>query len=122
MYDGLNQGQIDVARLRRALAGVRCRGLRTAAWSWLRPDANTCADRAFCHTFGRGEGKHQMVSGRPYSIVAAPETGRTSWTAVLDAVRMEPGADVAAVTTVQIRERAGMVPSRVCLATDMTAT
>ncbi|MFD4766289.1 hypothetical protein [Streptomyces niveus] len=58
----------------------------------------------------------------PYSIVAAPETGRTSWTAVLDAVRMEPGADVAAVTTVQIRERAGMVPVTVCLATDMTAT
>ncbi|MGV9853139.1 hypothetical protein ACWDWU_30870 [Streptomyces sp. NPDC003442] len=23
---------------------------------WLRPDANTCADRSFCHTFGRGEG------------------------------------------------------------------
>ncbi|MFD4698594.1 hypothetical protein [Streptomyces niveus] len=54
--------------------------------------------------------------------MAAPETGRTSWTSVLDAVRMEPGADVAAVTTVQIRERAGMAPSRVCLATDMTAT
>jgi hypothetical protein len=70
----------------------------------LRPDANTCAGRAFCHTFGRGEGKHQMVPGWPYSVVAALETGRTSWTAVLDAVRLEPGADVAAVTTVQIRE------------------
>ncbi|WP_375256600.1 transposase [Streptomyces sp. PKU-EA00015] len=30
--------------------------------------------------------------------------GRTSWTAVLDAVRLRPGADVAAVTAVQIRE------------------
>lgn len=71
---------------------------------WLRPDANACADRAFCHTFGRGEGKHQMVPGWPYSVVAALETGRTSWTAVLDAVRLEPGTDVAAVTTVQVRE------------------
>ncbi|MBO3676894.1 transposase [Streptomyces sp. NEAU-YJ-81] len=71
---------------------------------WLRPDPNACADRAFCHTFGRGEGKHQMVPGWPYSVVAALETGRTSWTAVLDAVRLQPGADVAAVTTVQIRE------------------
>lgn len=45
-----------------------------------------------------------MVPGWPYLIVAALETGRTSpWTAVLDAVRLEPGADVAAVTTVQIR-------------------
>lgn len=30
--------------------------------------------------------------------------GCTSWTAVLDAARLEPGADVTAVTTVQIRE------------------
>ncbi|WP_415925427.1 transposase [Streptomyces sp. ME19-01-6] len=60
--------------------------------------------RSFCHAFGGGEGKHQMVPGWPYSVVAALETGRTSWTAVLDAIRLEPGADVAAVTTVQIRE------------------
>ncbi|GGS13122.1 hypothetical protein GCM10010236_79360 [Streptomyces eurythermus] len=80
------------------------RGLAMDVSPWLRPDANTCADRAFCHTFGRGEGKHQMVPGWPYSVVAALETGRTSWTAVLDAVRLELGADVAAVTTVQIRE------------------
>ncbi|SED69025.1 hypothetical protein SAMN05216533_0293 [Streptomyces sp. Ag109_O5-10] len=31
-------------------------------------------------------------------------TGRTSWTEVLDAVRLEPGADVAALTTVEVRE------------------
>ncbi|MGW1170721.1 transposase [Streptomyces sp. NPDC001153] len=36
--------------------------------------------------------------------MAALETGRTSWTAVLDAVRLDPGADVAAVTAVQLRE------------------
>lgn len=45
-----------------------------------------------------------MVPGWPYSIVAALETGRTSWTALLDAVRLQPGADVVAVTAVQIRE------------------
>ncbi len=32
------------------------------------------------------------------------ESDRTSWTAVLDAVRLQPGADVAAVTTIQLRE------------------
>lgn len=111
LYGGLNQGQIDVARLRRTLVSTplprAANGrivLAAHVSPWLRPDANTCPDRAFCHTFGRGEGKHQMVPGWPYSIVAALETGRTSWTAVLDAVRLEPGADVAAVTTVQIRE------------------
>ncbi|MFC0598172.1 hypothetical protein [Streptomyces palmae] len=38
------------------------------------------------------------------SMMAAPETGRTSWSAVLDAIRLEPGADVAVVTAIQIRE------------------
>lgn len=57
-----------------------------------------------CHTFGRGLGKHQMVPGWPYSIVAALETGRTSWTALLDAIRLEPGADLAAVTADQVRD------------------
>jgi hypothetical protein len=65
----------------------------------LRPDTNTGPDRSFCHSFGGGKGKHQMVPGRPYSIVAALETGWISWTAVLDAVRLESVADVAAVTT-----------------------
>ncbi|MEV8418627.1 NF041680 family putative transposase [Streptomyces niveus] len=111
LYGGLNQGRVDVARLRRALAGVPLPRaadgrlvLAVDVSPWLRPDANTCADRAFCHTFGRGEGKHQMVPGWPYSVVAALESGCTSWTAVLDAVRLQPGADVAAVTTMQIRE------------------
>ncbi|WP_373317118.1 NF041680 family putative transposase [Streptomyces sulfonofaciens] len=111
LYGGLNQGQINVARLRRALAGVPLPRaadgrlvLAVDVSPWLRPDANTCAGLSFCHTFGRGEGKHQMVPGWPYSVVAALETGRTSWTAVLDAIRLEPGADVAAVTTEQIRE------------------
>lgn len=111
LYGGLNQGRIDVARLCRALAGVPLPRvadgrlvLAVDVSPWLRPDANTCADRVFCHTLGRGEGKHQTVPGWPYSVVAALETGRTSWTAVLDAVRLEPGADVAAVTTTQIRQ------------------
>ncbi|EFL19346.1 predicted protein [Streptomyces sp. C] len=71
---------------------------------WLQPDADTCSDRSFCHTFGRGLGKHQMVPGRPCSIVAALETGRSSWTALLDAIRLERGADLAVVTAGQVRE------------------
>lgn len=111
LYGGLNQGQIDVARLRRNLVSTPLPRaadgrivLAADVSPWLRPDANTCRDRSFCHTFGRREGKHQMVPGWPYSIVAALDAGRTSGTAVLDAVRLEPGAGVAAVTTVQLRE------------------
>lgn len=111
LYGGLNQGRIDVARLRRALASVSLPRaadgrivLAADVSPWLRPDANTCPDRAFCHTYGRGGAKHRMIPGWPYSVVVALESGRTSWTAVLDAVRLDPGADVAAVTTIQLRE------------------
>ncbi|MFF7358571.1 transposase [Streptomyces filipinensis] len=52
---------ISVARLRRALAGVPLPWaadgrlvLVVDVSPWLRPDANTWADRAFCHTFGGG--------------------------------------------------------------------
>ncbi|GAA1587937.1 hypothetical protein GCM10009678_82980 [Actinomadura kijaniata] len=110
LYAGLNQGCVDVARLRRSLAALPLPRaadgrlvLAVDAWPWLRPDAATCPDRSFCHTFGRGEGRHQMVPGWPYSFVAALETGPTSWTALLDAVRLEPGADVIAVTAAQLR-------------------
>ncbi|GAA1087069.1 hypothetical protein GCM10009579_04950 [Streptomyces javensis] len=46
-----------------------------------------------------------MIPRWPYSVVAALETGRTSGTAVLDAIRLQPGADLAVTTTTaQLRE------------------
>jgi hypothetical protein len=71
---------------------------------WPRPDAGTVPDRSFCHAYDRGGAKHQMMPGRPYSVVVALETGRTSWSAFLDAVRLAPGADLAAVTARRVRE------------------
>jgi hypothetical protein len=110
LYDGINHGRLDVARLRNLVAAQRLPRagdgrirLAVDVSPWLRPDANTSPGRSFCHTYGRGKDQHLMVPGWPYSVVAALETGRTSWTALLDAVRLMPGADVAAVTTGQIR-------------------
>jgi hypothetical protein len=89
LYGGLNHGRIEVDRLRRTLAGLPLPKaadgrivLAVDVSPWLRPDAATVPDRSFCHTYGRGEAKHQMIPGWPYSIVAALETGRTSWTAM----------------------------------------
>ena len=45
-----------------------------------------------------------MVPGWPYSVIVALETGRSSWTAPLDAVRLAPGDDAAAVTAGQVRD------------------
>ncbi|WP_245641998.1 NF041680 family putative transposase [Nonomuraea candida] len=111
LYDGLNHGRIEVGRLRTTLARQPLPRaaderlvLATDISPWLRPDAATSPDRSFCHTYGRGQYQHVMIPGWPYSIVAALETGRTSWTALLDAIRLEPGADVAAVTAAQLRD------------------
>jgi len=45
-----------------------------------------------------------MIPGWPYSVIAAPEPGRTSRTAVLDAVRLGPDDDAAAVTAARVRD------------------
>jgi hypothetical protein len=69
---------------------------------WLRPDAATSPDRLFCHVYGRGKGNAQLIPGWPYSFVAALETGRTSWTALLDGVRLGPTDDATAITAEQL--------------------
>ncbi|MET7543023.1 NF041680 family putative transposase [Streptomyces sp. NPDC005507] len=110
LYGGLNQGRIEVARLRRVLASVPLPRaadgrlvLAVDVSPWLRPDAATSDARSFCHTYGRGENKHLMIPGWPCSWIVALETGRSSWTAPLDAVRLRPGDDLAAVTATQVR-------------------
>jgi hypothetical protein len=72
--------------------------------NWLRPGAATSPERLFCHVYGRGKGQAQMIPGWPYSVIAALEPGRTSWTAVLDAVRLGPDDDEAEVTAAQVRD------------------
>ncbi len=111
LYDAVNHGRIEIGRLRRAVAGLplpRAAGgrlmLAVDVSNWLRPDAVTSPERLFCHVYGRGKGQAQMIPGWPYSVVAALEPGRTSWTAVLDAVRLGPDDDETEVTAVQVRE------------------
>ena len=78
VYDALNCGNVQVTRLRWALAGLplpawpdgRIR-LAVDVSNWLRPDAATSADRSFCHCYGRGKSSAQMIPGWPYSLVAA---------------------------------------------------
>lgn len=71
--------------------------------NWLRPDAGTSAGRAFCHTHARGSGPAQIIPGWPYSFVCALEAEASSWTALLDVVRLHPDEDATAVTAAQLR-------------------
>jgi hypothetical protein len=111
LYDAVNHGRIDIGRLRRSLAGLPLPRaadgrlmLAADVSNWLRPGAATSPERLFCHVYGRGKGQAQMIPGWPYSVIAALEPGRTSWTAVLDAVRLGPDDDEAEVTAAQVRD------------------
>ena len=111
VFDAVNAGRVQIARLRVALA---C--LPLPAWddqrirlavdvsNWLRPDAETSPERLFCHCYARGKGNAQMIPGWPYSLVAALGPGRTSWTRLLDAVRLGPADDPTGVTAGQVAE------------------
>jgi hypothetical protein len=110
LYDAVNAGSVDVERLRRELAGLplpRDGGgrivLTVDVSNWLRPDAATSPDRSFCHVYGRGRNAAQLIPGWPYSFVAALESGRTSWTGMLDVVRLGPLDDPTRVTADQMR-------------------
>ncbi|WP_228122623.1 transposase [Saccharothrix syringae] len=53
------------------------------------------------------QGSARDGPGWPCSIVVALKTGRGSWTAPLDAVRLAPGDDAATVTAAQLRRVVG---------------
>lgn len=111
LYDALAHGRLDAGGLRRALASVPLPRavdgrlvLAVDITCWLRPDAHTSPERILCHTYGRGKDQHIPVPGWPYSVITALEPGRSSWTAPLDAQRLAPGDDAAAVTATQLRD------------------
>jgi hypothetical protein len=110
LYAGLNHGSIEIARFRACVTAVPVPRvgdrivLAADVSPWLRPDAETSAQRLFCHVHGRAKGTPQMIPGWPYSVVAALQSGRSSWTAVLDAVRLTPADDATAITAAQLRE------------------
>jgi DDE superfamily endonuclease len=114
VYDALNAGRVDVARLRWAVGCLplpcwpdgRIR-LAADVCNWLRPEARTSPERLFCHVHGRGRNAGQRIPGWPYSFVAALGPGATSWTVPLDAVRIGPDDDDTEVAAAQLREVAG---------------
>jgi hypothetical protein len=109
MYDALAQGQLDVSRLRMALAGLtlprgtdRQLSIALDVTPWPRPDAECSPERLHCHRPCRCDGVRQTIPGWPYQVAAALGGGRTSWTGVLDVIRLGPNDDATEVTAAQI--------------------
>src|SRR3954464_12697387 len=110
LYAAVNRGELNTGRLRETLGALplpRMFGGRVVLGvdvsPWLRPDAPTCSERLFCHVYGRTRETDQFLPGWPYQLVAALESGPTSWTALLDARRLHPAEDATAVTADQLR-------------------
>lgn len=114
LYDAINSGVVDAARLRRLIAsgpvpviagpdGQSRIVLAVDVSNWLRPDAATSPGRSFCHTYARGRGQAQMIPGWPFSFVVALESGASSWTAPLDVIRIRPRDDATVATANQLR-------------------
>ena len=95
LHDAVNHGRLAIGRLRwspaalplpraadgRLMLAVDVSKLATAG----RGDQPGPAVLP-CH--GRGKGQAKMIPGWPHSVIAALEPGRTSWTVVLDAIRL----------------------------------
>jgi hypothetical protein len=110
LYGALNNGRLDTNVRRDLLVSLplpRFDGrivLTVDVSPWLRSDAACSPERLFCLVHGRnGRSSDHVVPGWPYSFVAALTPDRTSWTQVLDAVRLGPADDAAAVTADQLR-------------------
>ena len=113
LYDAVNHGRIDIGRLRRSLAGLPLpRGaggrlmLAVDVSNCLRPGAVTSPERLFCHVYGRGRAAQAGADDPGLAVLGDRRAGagRTSWTAVLDAVRLGPDDDKAEVTAAQVRD------------------
>ena len=114
LYDCLNAGRADLRMLRRLMTSLRPPAwpdgrIRLAAdvTCWLRPEADTSPGRLYCHVRGKGASPAQLVPGWQYSMVAALGPGASSWAPLLDAVRLGPDDDDAAVAARQLRDVAG---------------
>jgi len=109
MYDALASGKITPLRFRAALVGLplpRWGGRITLGVDitpWPRPDAECSPGRCHCHRPCRCDGVRQTIPGWPYSMIAALEPGPSSWTALLDAIRIGPEDEVTEVTAAQVR-------------------
>src|ERR1700691_39254 len=73
LYGALGAGEVESARLRASVAGLRLPRWRDGrirlavdVSGWLRPDAKASAGRMFCHVHGRGANAGEMIPGWPY--------------------------------------------------------
>ncbi len=107
LYDALNAGTMDVARLERLVASYPLEP--PTAWYavdasvWPRCDAETSPDRGYYHHPYRHSHGQPIVAGWNYSWLVQVPLRCSSWTAPLRVRRIIPGENVNVVAAEQIR-------------------
>src|SRR5579859_6843723 len=106
LYDALNAGTMDLARLERLVASypldpqTQWFAIDTSVWP--RCDAETSPDRGFSHHPYRHSHGQPIVAGWNYSWLVQVPLQCSSWTAPLRVRRIIPGENVNLVAAEQI--------------------
>jgi DDE superfamily endonuclease len=107
VYDALNAGTRDLARLERLAASYPLEPQTTwfaiDAGVWPRCDAETSPQRGFYHHPYRHSHGQPIVAGWNYSWLAQVPAQSSSWTAPLRVRRIIPGENVNEVAAEQVR-------------------
>jgi hypothetical protein len=107
VYAALSRGQVDGERVAALLAGQRPAGqapvFAVDASTWARCDAECSPQRGFYYSASRHSAGQPIVAGWCYSFIAGLGFERDSWTAPVDAHRLEPTEDAGRATAAQIR-------------------
>jgi hypothetical protein len=111
LYDALNAGTMDLARLERLAAShslePQTSWFAVDASVWPRCDAETSPERGFYHHPYRHSHGQPIVAGWNYSWLAQVPQRCSSWTAPLRVRRIIPGENVNLVAAEQIRSWLG---------------
>jgi DDE superfamily endonuclease len=111
LYDALNAGTMDLARLERLAASYQLDPQTTwfaiDASVWPRCDAETSPQRGFSHHPYRHSHGQPIVAGWNYSWLAQLPAHGSSWTAPLRVRRIIPGENVNVVAAEQVRSWLG---------------
>jgi hypothetical protein len=105
LYGALSDGRVEVPRLRTLLLDTVGPGREGLLWfagdvsNVPRPDAGTSPERLAVHDkSARTASGKAVTSGYPWAVMVALESGPTSWTAPVDAVRLRPADTLTGVT------------------------
>src|SRR3954471_8598777 len=110
VYAALAAGEVDAERLAELVVAHRGAGapvFAVDASTWARCDAECSPGRGFYYSPTRHSAGQPIVAGWCYSWIAQLGFDRDSWTAPVDARRLDPAEDAGRATAAQVRALAG---------------